>query len=484
MSVKGNESVGGNKEGHGLREEEGENSGGGRAEDVMSQHSDGSGNGGNDVREPLDLPEDILEAVRDLSIEELRQRILRRPGPDRSSSSSPERGPPETPARPPPNKSADDTECQFKQQSIPFREVMELLREERAIWDKLAKKQSSERQPRRHVMPPKPAMYDGLSHGEVFLQDYISFVEDSSYDDPVNEDFVMSFPAFLTGRARAWYKRLPNEDKRDWSLLRDLFKERFIAQFQNIARNSYKRRMQGEHETVAQYSLDMDQLMSSACVPPDEMLSVYVANLRECLSEQVLRYTPKDVREAEKVATEIEASFLASALYVKPLMKPVKSSPSLSDSKLIQKVVDRLQSLDPCPEDSSEASSPEETEAAREEAIISKILERLRPSNKKSSPQHTIAALTPVEEAGVGKKSKSKKKKGQASPQLQQNTGTASKPTNPHFPMFQPMPYPFFPGQVMQPFPGQGQFTFPPPLPPAAQQTMQQPPRAPQNQGN
>lgn len=455
------------------RLETGESSGAGN-EKATSDSGENHGDGGSDSNAPLDLPEDIVEAVRGLSLEELRQRILRSPSPARRRRSEESPSVPHTPPGPTPLSPREDTECHFKTKTVPFREVMDLLREERAIWDKLAKKQAADRPTRRHVLPPKPASYDGLSHGEVFLQDYISFIEDSCYDEAVNEDYVMSLPAFLSGRARAWYKRLANDDKKDWEVLMGLFKERFITHFQNRARKSYKRRMQGEQESVAEYSLDMDELMTSACVPPDEMLSVYVANLRECLSEQVLKHNPKDVREAEKVAMEIEASFLASAIYVKPHMKTRQSH---NDPKLVQRIVDRVQAIQPLAESSLQEISTSQEQSDHEEELVRKVLERLQPKTNKAPPKASLAALSmDAGEAQPGKKNKPRKKKKTAPSQPEGTPTPNAAPPNQNFPMFQPVPFQYFPQ-----FQGQNMFPFPPPTQPPVQ------PRATQaapNQGN
>lgn len=471
MSVDGKGGTGEDVVKQGLKRQ----SGGGTGEGPSNQNDgNGSDHGDHEDRDailPLDLPADIVEAVKHLSMKELRQRILRSSSPVRPEADdhalSNDGGSP-TPPSAPPSLTGGDTDCHYKTKSMPFRDVMDLLREERALWDKMARKQQSDRPTRRHVLPPKPASYDGLTHGEVFLQDYISFIEDSTYDEAVNEDFVMSFPAFLTGRARAWYKRLNNDDKKDWSLLLDLFKERFISHFTNAARKSYKRRMQGEHESVAEYSLDMDELMTAACVNPEEMLVVYISNLRECLSEQVQRHNPKDVREAEKVALEIEASFLASATYTKTLLKH-KSKPL--DSQLAQRIADRLQSLEPSNPQQVSDSSPDSDTTDLEERLVSKVLERLQKKGRPNPPRHTVASLDTEEGPNPpGKKNKNKKKKKAEAAQAGPTTGPPVANNTPNAHMFQPVPYPFYP-----PFPGPGMFPFPPPT---------QQPKQSQNQGN
>ena len=210
-----------------------------------------------------------------------------------------------------------------------------------------------DRQARRTAAPPKPAVYDGCSSGEVFLEDYIHYVRKSIPVKAYDSDYAASFSAFLTDRAKAWYRELSEPDQDHWPTLSTLFKARFVDYYAHERETAYKDRSQGEGETVADYSNAISRLMTAAKVDPAVKLHIYINNLKDGIGSQVREQQPKTLIEAETMAKKVESLFLASQAYSANNSVPTKSKAAAAapgnskdmEDRIVSKLVDRVLAL-------------------------------------------------------------------------------------------------------------------------------------------
>lgn len=359
--------------------------------------------------------------------------------------------------------SSSDSEfhgCDFKERTIPVTEVLKIMREERR-----AERASCENQARRSAIPPRPSSYDGLSSGEHFLEEFIFYIENSGPGTPHHTDFTNSFAAFLTDRAKIWYKRLPATDQHNWNTLLTLFKADFVEHFREEARDAYKHRCQGPSESVESYSNDMDRLLSAAGLSQEEMLAIYIANLRSAIRRHVRNSKPKNIREAERIAMEKEADIKESINYY----PASEGTPTDSEDQLLNRLLDRVQTLT-----SNHPSPPPEPKKSTkevEEALLSKLLAKiqaLQPTGKQPAPKNTLAQLSSVKPTSGKKKGAAARKKKAAAQEVNTPAQPAMEtpPSPAQTPVYNPMPYPFYNGPMMppmQPFQGPGFYPYPPP---------------------
>lgn len=428
------------------------------------------------------MPEHIKEAARTWSPEEFIEALsegvelkrARKNGKGKSKQASIE----VTPA----------VECKDpKDHGISVREVLKLMKEERR-----AERAACETQARRSAIPPRPPTFDGLSSGEHFIEEFSFYIENSGPGNPHPTDFTNSFAAFLTDRAKIWYKRLKASEQHNWDVLLSLFKTDFVEHFREEAKDAYKHRCQGSSETVESYSNDMDRLLSAAAIPKEEMVTIYVANLKSAIRRHVKSGKPTNIREAERLAREKEADIKESMQY----FSPTDAAGTEAEDHVLQRLLDRVQSLTSSPLEPPPPPKPAPKEI--EEELLCKLLEKIQLlQNKGKTParKHTVASLSAVKpNAGRRAKSKAQKKREQAQNVMtpattaQDAAPTASQPAP--APVYHPMHYPYFSAPMMPPMPqlaGQNYFPFPPPgygsqVQAPTQPTPQNP--ASQNQGN
>lgn len=365
---------------------------------------------------------------------------------------------------------------------VPVTEVISLLRAERK-----AERESLELQFRRSAIPARPQMYDGNSSGAVFLEDFEYYIENGSSCRPKPSDFTNSFAAFLADRAKIWYRRLEMPQQHDWSTLKELFQKRFVEHFSDQAESAYKQRVQGHTESVESYSADMDRLLALAKISKPEMLNIFIANLAPALKTYVKSKNPASIGEAEKYARDKEADIRASLHYGQDRFGSSNINISTSDSKnedegIYQRVLERIQALST----QNSTPSPSKSVQEREDALFQRFLQQhSQQKGKGRQPKHTVAAVSMESQP---QPTKSKKKKGKSA--NGQQAAVQSSPAPPTAPVFQQMPFPFYPGPVMHP--GQQYFSYPPPnhgqqtSSPAPAQMVPVPVQAPvsQNQGN
>lgn len=382
-----------------------------------------------------------------------------------------------------PRRKAPSTtsEVEFGERSVPISEVLKIMREERR-----AERASCENQSRRSAIPPRPQTYDGLASGELFIEEFIFYIENSGPGNPHPSDFTNSFAAFLTDRAKIWYKRLSSKDQHNWDILLPLFRTDFVDHFREEARDAYKHRRQGAGETVEAYSNEMDRLLSTAGLPREEMLDVYITNLRSAIRRHVKSFSPKSIREAERLALEKEADIKESHIYFSPSDGPSADA----EDHVLQRLLDRINSL--ATESVSPPQEPKKPSPSLEEDVLSKIMAKLQILQQKGKPaprKHTVASLAAGAAAPSKRKNKgSKKKKGTAPQESTTDTGNQeSTPTA--APVYPQMPYSYFPGPMMPPFQGPAFYPYPPPgygnqVPRQTQNLSQAPASHSQNQGN
>lgn len=479
--------------------------------DVDSQHEDDNparGNGG-EPEETLDMmlaamPDNVKKAAREWEpkefIEALSEAVeikkAKKLSKAAQGSSSIEDTEEPQPTNPPTTrnsrrrKSSTGSElhgCDLKERTVPVSEVLKIMREERR-----AERASCELQSRRSAIPPRPHTFDGLTSGEHFLEEFVFYIENSGPGTPHQTDYTNSFAAFLTDRAKIWYKRLSSSDQHNWGTLAKLFREDFVDHFREEAKEAYKHRCQGSGETVESYSNDMDRLLSNAGLSKDDMLEVYIANLKSALRRHVRKQRPANIREAERLAREKEADIKESLHY----FSPAEDTPADSEDQMLNRLLERVQALT-----SAQTTTKQEvrkTPKELEDDLISKLLEKIQLVQSKGKPasrKPTLAALSTVKAAGgkrKGAKARKKKNTAQEEDETPQHHVEAAAPPVPsvNTPGYPPMQFPFYPGPMMPHMPQfQGQAFFPYPPPGYGHQAPMQnqvhhKSTTPQNQGN
>lgn len=474
--------------------------------DEESTHGDGDGEVRDETLDRMlaEMPENVKEAARTWEPQEFLEALseavelkkakkLSKRGPGPSSIEDTDETRPKTPvsdgktSKRKSSTSSEFNECGFKERVIPVTEVLKIMREERR-----AERASCELQARRSAIPPRPHCYDGLTSGEHFLEEFTFYIENSGPGKPHQSDFTNSFAAFLTDRAKIWYKRLPSSDQHNWGALVKTFRTDFVDHFREEAKHAYKHRCQGANESVESYSNDMDRLLSTASLPQEEMLAIYVANLRSAIRRHVKGGRPSNIREAERLAREKEADIKESLNY----FPSSEETSSTSEDQMLNRLLDRVQALT----STSPASQPEvkKTPKELEEELLSKLLDKIQLIQSKGKPpakKPTLASLSTGKSPAAKKKgAKARKKKelaqemeSSAQPQLDMAPAMPSTATAP---VYQPLQYPYYPGPVLPPMPQfQGPAFYPYPPPGYGSQVQPQSPAQPKpsvsfNQGN
>ena len=89
-------------------------------------------------------------------------------------------------------------------------------------------------------------------------------------------------------------------------------KERFLDRFSEedpaMIQQTFRFRTQQDHESVEQYTTDMEALHLNSKLTLHSQLEFYIKGLRASLAKMVYLRQPKTIREAERMVKEVELS--------------------------------------------------------------------------------------------------------------------------------------------------------------------------------
>lgn len=169
--------------------------------------------------------------------------------------------------------------------------------------------QSKLAQQSRGFQVSRPKLFVGCSEEKAsaasFLREYEVYIEmvHPSHDD---SDKSRMFPSCLGGRASRWYHNSDINMRKHWPTLKKEFLKRFISNKHANLKNTYRFRVQGPNETVAQYSDEMEALLEQCDLDMAAKVDYYIRGLKSHISPFLYAKDPKTLHAAEKYAMEVE----------------------------------------------------------------------------------------------------------------------------------------------------------------------------------
>ena len=125
---------------------------------------------------------------------------------------------------------------------------------------------------------------------------------------------VSSLPLLLSGRAKQIYQDLPTAAKSSWPSVLLKLEETFgIDAATNILTFQKLDRVQGQYESVRDYSKDLIQRLRNAKITNDQhIMSCFFRGLLPNIKNQVIVMQPKSLSELEKFACIVELNISAN----------------------------------------------------------------------------------------------------------------------------------------------------------------------------
>ena len=156
-----------------------------------------------------------------------------------------------------------------------------------------------------------PRAFDGScpTYGPVrFLNEYENYIKNAHPDDA--SALQRNFSSNLQGRAATWYMSIIYDTPaaQVYEEVKERFLNRFCEEDPAMIQQTFRFRTQQDHESVEQYTTDMEALLLNSKLTPDSRLEFYIKGLRASLAKMVYLRQPKTIREAERIAKEVELS--------------------------------------------------------------------------------------------------------------------------------------------------------------------------------
>jgi hypothetical protein len=141
---------------------------------------------------------------------------------------------------------------------------------------------------------------------EEFLnQIYTAF----SLDEVDDEQSLLLFPRYLSGRALRWFESLDRRTRRHFNNVIIAFNENYIQTNLLLKEDKFHRLRQGAHQSVEQYIAEFEELLLSAADKSEHGLkSKFISGLKNNIKNTVIMQRPHNFASAKELARLSEST--------------------------------------------------------------------------------------------------------------------------------------------------------------------------------